>query len=117
MSDMTISEAIARQSSITLGWSVDGLKGELVPCLGIDPISLARTPSGECARVDVDPSSCAPLRLPMILGVLRRLGESLPCPRQIFGVFEDRDEGIVIFLPTPRDADRREPSVTLQESK
>ena len=100
----TLDDIFAQSSSITLGWRIGDPEGKLVAGLGIDPITLALTPSGECARVDIDPDSAATLRLPMLLDLLRRLSESLPGRREVFAVFEDRDKGRIIFLPAPRNA-------------
>ncbi len=41
----------------------------------------------------------------MTLRVLRRFRELTLGQRETIGVFEDRSEGVVIFLPAPRDTD------------
>jgi hypothetical protein len=99
---LTIEEIINRSSSI-----VTGIRGSIRKprtSLGIDPISLASAPIGKCARIDIDAFDDVSLLLMELLGFLRSLNEFAPSARQVFGVFEHRDEGVIIFLPTPRNA-------------
>ena len=100
---LTIREIIARSSSIVT--SIGGSISEPCTSVGIDPVSLGSAPIWKCVGVDIDAFDDVSLFLVELLGFLRRLGEFLPRPRQVFGVYEDRDEGIVIFLPAPRNTD------------
>jgi hypothetical protein len=98
-------DILAQSSSI--GFGVSNVKGELRPCAGINTVSLALAPPGKRARVDIDAENDVSLILIKLLRFLRSFGEALPSRREIFAVFEDRDEGVVIFLAAPRNADGR----------
>jgi hypothetical protein len=103
---LSIKEILAMPGSAVAGVSPCGdLKGEHSPCVGIDPVSLHLTPIRERVRIDIDTLDDTPLCLLKFLGFLCNLNELFPDARQIVGVYEDRNEGVVIFLPTPRDPD------------
>lgn len=74
--------------------------------LGVDPFTMARTPAGERERIEINADDELAGALKRLLGLLKGRDELLPGFRQIVGVFEDGEEGLVIFLPAPRNADR-----------
>jgi hypothetical protein len=98
-----IKELLPRSAGISLFLDGD-FSGKSPAGLGVDPISLARTPSGECTRIDINANDELTGILKLFLGSLVRLDELFPGFREFIGVFEDREEGVVIFLPTPRES-------------
>ena len=79
--------------------------GETHSCLGIDPHSLVSAPFGKSFRVDVSALDDIPLSLVGVLRFLRELDKLFPGRGQATGVLTNKEEGCVIFLPTPRDSD------------
>jgi hypothetical protein len=102
---LTLRDILAMRSVASVGMPVlrDPI-GEPEVCAGIDPVAMMRAPIGEILKVDLDAFNDRPEFLVMILGILRRFGEISPSRGKVIGVFEERAEGVVIFLPAPRDA-------------
>ena len=93
-------------SQATLKISEHPFGAEPMAALGIDPIAMEATPSGECARIDVDADDGVAFDLPVLLRLFGDLHEKFPRFRRLVAVFEHRSEGLVIFLPTPWNANR-----------
>src|ERR1700692_4538577 len=101
--DQTIKDILPRASGISL--SLHGhLSGESLAGLGVDPVSLALAPNGECARIDMSANDELTHVLKLFLGSLVRLDKIFSGFRQFIGLFGDRNAGLVIFLPAPRES-------------
>ena len=99
-----IKELLPRAAGISLYLDGD-FSGKSFAGLGVDPISLASAPFRECARVDINTFDGLAFSLKFLLGLLQRFDELVPGSRQVIGVFEDGEEGFIIFLPAPRKTD------------
>src|SRR5580692_1408394 len=77
---------------------------ELVPTLAIDAHSFATAPIGESIRINVDALSILPLSLNLLLHFLGTLKPFFPSAGHLVGVCEESQEGRIIFLPKPRNA-------------
>lgn len=96
-------DALPRTPGVALFVDRDG-GGKFIAGFGVDPMSIVSTPAGECLRVDVDASDDLAGFLKIVLGILKTPHKTFPGFREIVGVFEDGEEGVVIFLPAPRKA-------------
>jgi len=104
MSAEAIKKLLPRAAGISL--FLDGDFGsELMAGIGVNPISFTRAPNRECTRIDVNASDGLAALLKRTLGLLHACDEIIPGCGPIIGVLEDREEGIIIFLPTPRKTD------------
>jgi hypothetical protein len=96
--------ALPKASGIAL--FLDGNIGsELIAGIGTGPDTVFSAPRHEGTRVDVDASHDLSLVLKRTLGLLSACRESVPSIGPVAGVFHNRDEGYIIFLPAPRKPD------------
>src|ERR1700693_2512483 len=100
-----VTEKLPLSSGISLFLDGD-LGGKFMPGFGVDQVALTLAPIGERTRIDVDAFDGLSGGLKFLLRTLRRSYEMFPGLGEVVGVFEDGDEGVVIFLPAPRKANR-----------
>jgi len=80
-----------------------GSDNKFMATLAIDAHSFAATPIDEGVRIDINALSELPLSLNLILHFLGTLQPFFPSARHLVGIFEDSQEGRIIFLPKPRN--------------
>lgn len=86
---------------------------ELMAGIGVNPFVLDRTPAAEKVRIDIDASDNLAFVLKRTLRFLHECYEIFPQFRELIGVFEDGEQGRIIFLPAPRQADRNKLGIEL----
>src|SRR5260370_37982159 len=83
----------------------EGCRDEFVATLAVDTYASVSAPIGECVRVDVDSLGSLPESFGSLLRLLRSLEPLFPGARHFIGVLEDSQQGRIIFLPKPCEAD------------
>jgi hypothetical protein len=79
---------------------------EPMATIAIDSHTFTATPIGESVRIDINSLDGLPVSLSALLHLLGMLKPLFPGVMHFVGIFEDSQEGRIVFLPEPRNTDR-----------